>query len=401
MKNPARAIGRRRFLKAVPAAVAATVAAPALAQRGGGAPPKFGKEVLKCAEQLDGLHFTDAEEEMAAGGASRNLDSYEELRKLDIPLDTEPAMTFRPYDSWTRKRAPRPLVNIKPIARPTHTQVPADLEELAFEPVTVLASLIESRKVSSADLTMMYLARLKRYGDQLHCIVTLIEDLAARPRPPTRRSGPAFTAGRCTASCSAGRISSHRDQTTRGAKPYGTGSRRWTRRSSSGCATPAAGAGAQPPMGVPPRRRRGPGIDAHSWVGADNSSSGSSAGRGARRSPVWCVRDRTETGVTPSRPAAWWDAADPAASAAQRHGAERSMDKIWSDVLASKTADRLKHLMAATAAMTPSSMRRSTGTLRAPEAEIACRERVQHRGGGGGGRGSPEDARRRRTPTRR
>ena len=67
------------------------------AQRGGGAPPKFGKDVLKCAEQLDGLHFSDAEEELAAAGASRNLDSYEELRKLDVPLDTEPAMTFRPY----------------------------------------------------------------------------------------------------------------------------------------------------------------------------------------------------------------------------------------------------------------------------------------------------------------
>src|SRR5712692_5170779 len=90
-------IGRRRFLKAVPAAVAATVTVPAFAQRGGGAPPKFGKEVLKCAEQIDGVRFTDAEEELAVGGVSRNLDSYEELRKLNVPLDTEPAMTFRPY----------------------------------------------------------------------------------------------------------------------------------------------------------------------------------------------------------------------------------------------------------------------------------------------------------------
>src|SRR5947209_10298093 len=116
MKKTAQSMARRRFLKAVPAALAAGVAAPALAQRGGGAPPRFGKDVLKCAEQLDGLHFTDAEEEMAASGVSRNLDSYEELRKLDVPLDTEPAMTFRPYDSRARKRAPRPAVTLKPIA---------------------------------------------------------------------------------------------------------------------------------------------------------------------------------------------------------------------------------------------------------------------------------------------
>jgi Asp-tRNA(Asn)/Glu-tRNA(Gln) amidotransferase A subunit family amidase len=174
-------IGRRRFIKTVPAAVAATVAVPsfARAQRGGGAPPKFGKDVLKCAEEIDGLHFTDAEEELAAAGASRNLDSYEELRKLNVPLDTEPAMTFRPYTSHARKQAPgRSTSNLKPIARPARVEVPANLEDVAFAPVTMLASLVESRRVSSTDLTKMYLARLKRYGDQLHCVVTLTEDLA-------------------------------------------------------------------------------------------------------------------------------------------------------------------------------------------------------------------------------
>src|SRR5579872_3025276 len=92
-------IDRRRFIQAVPAAVAATVAVPAVleGQRGGGAPPRFGKEALKCAEEIDGVHFTDAEEEMAAASVSRNLESYEELRKLNVPLDTEPAITFRPY----------------------------------------------------------------------------------------------------------------------------------------------------------------------------------------------------------------------------------------------------------------------------------------------------------------
>ena len=53
-----------------------------------------------------------------------------------------------------------------------------NLEALAFEPVTVLAALIESRKVTSTDLTKMYLGRLTRYGDRLHCVVTLTEDLA-------------------------------------------------------------------------------------------------------------------------------------------------------------------------------------------------------------------------------
>ena len=178
---------RRRFLTSVPAAVAAGVTLPAVldAQRGGSAPPKFGTDALKCAEQVDGLHFTDAEEEMALGSVSRNLDSYEELRKLNVPLDTEPAITFRPYMPGKRPTG-RSTRNAKLAigsgsSRTTvshEVRLQADLESLAFEPVTALASLIESRKVSSTDLTKMYLGRLKRYGDKLHCVVTLTEELA-------------------------------------------------------------------------------------------------------------------------------------------------------------------------------------------------------------------------------
>ena len=51
-----------------------------------------------------GVDFTDAEEEAAAAGVSRNLDAFERLRKLPIPLDTEPAMSFRPVLAWTQAR---------------------------------------------------------------------------------------------------------------------------------------------------------------------------------------------------------------------------------------------------------------------------------------------------------
>jgi Asp-tRNA(Asn)/Glu-tRNA(Gln) amidotransferase A subunit family amidase len=148
------------------------------AQRGAGAPAKFGKDVLKCAERIDGLSFTDAEEEMAVGGVSRNLDSYEELRKLDVPLDTEPAVVFRPYLPGKRPAGHSTRHARLITARPTRVQVGSSLEDLAFAPVTVLASLVRARRVSSTDLTAMYLDRLRRYGDRLHCVVTLTEDLA-------------------------------------------------------------------------------------------------------------------------------------------------------------------------------------------------------------------------------
>ena len=43
--------------------------------------------------QCLGVDFTEAEEQMALGSVNRNLDSFEELRKLNVPTGTEPALT--------------------------------------------------------------------------------------------------------------------------------------------------------------------------------------------------------------------------------------------------------------------------------------------------------------------
>ena len=53
-----------------------------------------------------------------------------------------------------------------------------DIEELAFLPVTKLGPLLRSRKISSTELTRMYIRRLRQYGPQLNCVITLTEDLA-------------------------------------------------------------------------------------------------------------------------------------------------------------------------------------------------------------------------------
>src|SRR5271163_1645844 len=62
-------------------------------------------------------------------------------------------------------------------ATPTVTR-PANLEEIAFWPVTHLAQLLLTRQVSSAEMTRMYLSRLHRYNRQLFCAVTITDALA-------------------------------------------------------------------------------------------------------------------------------------------------------------------------------------------------------------------------------
>ena len=114
-----RGLARRRFLAAIPAAVAGSLAAPALARQQQ-APPRIDPATLDCAEKVFGVDFTAAEEEQAAQGVNRNLASYEQLRQLEIPLDTEPAITFHPYLPGQKpKGGATPGAKIKVTLRPS------------------------------------------------------------------------------------------------------------------------------------------------------------------------------------------------------------------------------------------------------------------------------------------
>src|SRR6266550_4169640 len=59
-------------------------------------PLRVTKDMLRQAEKLIGIELTDAHEAMALPSANTNLDRYETLRKIEVPLDTEPATLFHP-----------------------------------------------------------------------------------------------------------------------------------------------------------------------------------------------------------------------------------------------------------------------------------------------------------------
>ncbi len=172
-------MNRRRFFSTLTTALAAGAAAPALAQQPAVTPARIDRLRLDAAESIFGVDFTEAEEQMALGSVNRNLDSFEQLRKLNVPLDTEPAVTFRPYlpgKKPTGKATPGARLRV------TKTAVPTNLtpDQIAFLPVTALATLVETRRITSTDLTKLYLDRLKKYGETLKCVVTLTEDLALK-----------------------------------------------------------------------------------------------------------------------------------------------------------------------------------------------------------------------------
>ena len=173
---------RRTFLRSVPAAVAAGMGAPLVARQTPTAKPgEISRATLNCAEELAGLAFTEAEEELMLGLVNVNREHYEALRRVAVPADTEPAFSFRPAvpASVAEARARRTDDAVRPSARaaPRVAVIGESIEALAFESVTVLASLVRSRQVSSTELTRMYLNRLKTHGQRLEAVVTLTEEL--------------------------------------------------------------------------------------------------------------------------------------------------------------------------------------------------------------------------------
>jgi Asp-tRNA(Asn)/Glu-tRNA(Gln) amidotransferase A subunit family amidase len=172
---------RRKFLRAVPAAVAGAVAAKALAQQGPQNVGPIKPEMIDCAEKLIGVELHSDEEAALAGSLNNRLRTYEQLRASEIPTDTEPAIMFKPSLPGKEPKGPAtpgaPLKYAKP---PLTLARPANLEDVAFWPVARLAALIERKLVTPTELTEMYLARLKRYQPSLNFYVTLTEELARK-----------------------------------------------------------------------------------------------------------------------------------------------------------------------------------------------------------------------------
>ena len=110
-------------------------------------------------------------------GLNRNLRRYEQLRATPIPNSVHPALSFDPV--LPGKKLPSGESSFR-MSREPDVQRPADLEQVAFWPVTRTAELVRTRQVSAMELTQMYLGRLQRYGPRLECVVTLTEELALK-----------------------------------------------------------------------------------------------------------------------------------------------------------------------------------------------------------------------------
>lgn len=134
--------------------------------------------MLRTAQQLAGLDLSDDELAVVAerlNGERSLLDSYRGIRDPEVHNHLPPSFVFHPLPPG--KAMPETAAGGMRPSRPEAAR-PASDAELAFLPVTRLARLIETREVTSTELTEAYLERLRRFDGRLHCVVNLTEDLA-------------------------------------------------------------------------------------------------------------------------------------------------------------------------------------------------------------------------------
>lgn len=121
------------------------------------------------------LILTDAERDTLLTGLKTNQRFIEGLHAYPLPNSVGMSLRFDPLPQGF-------VINNKqnPIdwGLPKTVVVPANKEELAFYSVAQLSVLLKSRKITSSEITRLYLSRLKKYGDTLQCVITLMEQEA-------------------------------------------------------------------------------------------------------------------------------------------------------------------------------------------------------------------------------
>jgi Asp-tRNA(Asn)/Glu-tRNA(Gln) amidotransferase A subunit family amidase len=127
------------------------------------------------AEKMYGLQFSNAKRDSMLDGLSSNIKTYQFFHDQNLPNNIPLSISFDPVlPGMHFNKKQQPIVWDIPL----NVDLPKNKNELAFYSLPQLASLIKYKKISSVELTKFFIQRLKKYGDTLHCVIELTEDIA-------------------------------------------------------------------------------------------------------------------------------------------------------------------------------------------------------------------------------
>lgn len=123
------------------------------------------------------LSFTQAERDSLFSNLIDYQKAFQAIHQYNLNNSVPMSLVFDPLPVGVK-----PSTQQKPIdwGLPKEVALPANKEELAFYPVYKLAVLIKSKKITSTELTKLYLSRLKKYADTLQCAISILEESALK-----------------------------------------------------------------------------------------------------------------------------------------------------------------------------------------------------------------------------
>ncbi len=142
--------------------------------------PPITPEMLDAAASIAGIVLTAEQKVMMLEGVTAQRKGLQPIRDLHMPNSVAPAVVFDPLPvGYTFPAKPAAMSNERMTITAAEMQAFANNEEtLAFATVTQLGGLLRARRISSVDLTKLYLARTKRLDAKLHLLITPLDERA-------------------------------------------------------------------------------------------------------------------------------------------------------------------------------------------------------------------------------
>jgi Asp-tRNA(Asn)/Glu-tRNA(Gln) amidotransferase A subunit family amidase len=173
-------LNRRNALSILAATgVGTTVFQRALAATAEGGP--VSSQMVADAEWVAGIKLTDPQREAVVKVFEWAPVDMEHVRAIELDNSLLPGLRFAPLASPASLPDPRGYqVKTSPAPVSDLPSRPDSDEDLAFSSIQQLGKLLRNRKISSVELTKLYLERLRRYDPLLKCVVTYMDELALK-----------------------------------------------------------------------------------------------------------------------------------------------------------------------------------------------------------------------------
>ena len=123
------------------------------------------------------LNFTKAERDSFLSVLQNYQKSIQAIHQYKLENSTGMSLIFDPVPPGFKLETAQRTIDW---GLPKEVKVPENRNELAFCPIYKLSVLIKSRKITSTELTQLYLDRLKKYSNTLECTTVILQESALK-----------------------------------------------------------------------------------------------------------------------------------------------------------------------------------------------------------------------------